>query len=92
MRLELKPRMVAATAEAVAGGPTVATESVVRFGNPADQIVGVAEAEGMDLVVVGTHSRTGLRRMLLGSVAERVVREIPCSVLVVRTHGGSESG
>jgi nucleotide-binding universal stress UspA family protein len=44
-----------------------------------------AERLGLELVVVGTHGRTGLRRLLLGSVAEAVVRRAPCSVLVVRS-------
>jgi nucleotide-binding universal stress UspA family protein len=43
-----------------------------------------AEALDADLVVIGTHGRTGLKRILLGSVAERVVRRAPCPVLTVR--------
>jgi nucleotide-binding universal stress UspA family protein len=50
-----------------------------------DQIVRAAEADpDIDLVVMGTHGRTGLRHALLGSVAEKVVRHAPCAVLVVR--------
>jgi len=59
----------------------------VKFltGAPWDQIVGVARADrAIDLIVMGTHGRTGLRHVLLGSVAERVVRHAPCAVLVVR--------
>lgn len=49
-----------------------------------DEIVGAARADrDIDLIVVGTHGRTGLRRALIGSVAERVVRHAPCNVMVV---------
>ena len=53
-------------------------------GSPAAEIVRLARQGNHDLVVVGTHGRTGFRRLVLGSVAERVVREAPCPVLVVR--------
>jgi nucleotide-binding universal stress UspA family protein len=51
-------------------------------GLPWSTIVGAAA--GCDLIVIGTHGRTGLARILLGSVAEQVIRHAPCSVLVVR--------
>ncbi|HSN89855.1 MAG TPA: universal stress protein [Anaeromyxobacteraceae bacterium] len=53
-------------------------------GAPASEIVRRLREGRFDLAVVGTHGRTGLRRLVLGSVAERVVREAPCPVLVVR--------
>jgi len=52
-------------------------------GRPAAEIVRHAGEIGADLIVVGTHGRTGLAHALLGSVAERVVRHAPCSVLAV---------
>jgi nucleotide-binding universal stress UspA family protein len=55
-------------------------------GNPADAIVRLAEERNVDLIVMGTHGRTGLQHVLLGSVAEKVVRLAPCPVLTVR-HG-----
>lgn len=61
-------------------------EKQVLFGPAAANILRVAEETRADLIVVGTRGRTGLRRMLLGSVAEAVVRAAPCSVLVVRLH------
>lgn len=64
-----------------------AREVAVRFltGTPWDQIVQFARADRtIDLVVMGTHGRTGLAHVLLGSVAEKVVRHAPCAVLVVR--------
>jgi nucleotide-binding universal stress UspA family protein len=57
---------------------------VVLEGDPATEIVRYASGAGMDLIVMGTHGRTGLERLLLGSVAEKVMREALCSVLVVK--------
>ena len=51
---------------------------------PVSEIVRVAETEPCDLIVMGTHGRSGLRRVLMGSVAEHVQREAPCPVLTVR--------
>jgi universal stress protein A len=70
-----------AEAERIAPG-RVAGESVA--GEAAGEIVRFAQRGAFDLVVMGTHGRTGLRRLVLGSVAEKVVRTAPCSVLVVR--------
>lgn len=54
-----------------------------RLGKPFVEIVRYAEENDIDLIVVGTHGRTGLEHMLLGSVAENVVRKAPCPVLTV---------
>ena len=59
----------------------------VATGHPADTIVRIAQARGADLIVMGTHGRTGLQHVLLGSVAERVVRLASCPVLTVRLTG-----
>jgi universal stress protein A len=64
--------------------PSVAHEHRLRLGAPANEIVGLAAAENVDLIVLGTHGRTGLRRLLMGSVAEEVVRRAPCTVYTVR--------
>ncbi|HET7505943.1 MAG TPA: universal stress protein [Kofleriaceae bacterium] len=54
-------------------------------GTPWDQIVKVTRDDPeFDLIVMGTHGRTGIKHVLLGSVAEKVVRHAPCTVLVVR--------
>ena len=53
-------------------------------GPPAREIVRFAASHGIDLIVMGTHGRSGLAHLLLGSVAERVVRTAPCAVLTVR--------
>jgi nucleotide-binding universal stress UspA family protein len=55
-------------------------------GETTSEILRVAEEEGCDLIVMGTKGRTGLARMLLGSVAETVLRQAPCPVLTVRPH------
>ncbi len=61
------------------------TEIEVEHGGAADRILAVAEARGADLIVVGTHGRTGLNRVLLGSVADRVIRSAACPVVTART-------
>ncbi len=61
-------------------------------GDPASQIVRYAADASMDLIVMGTHGRTGLERLLMGSVAERVMRDAPCSVLVVKLPKGIPVG
>jgi nucleotide-binding universal stress UspA family protein len=68
-------------AEDIAGRP-VAT--VMLEGTPWDRITRLAADGHTDLVVVGTHGRTGIQHALVGSVAERIVRHAPCPVLVVR--------
>jgi nucleotide-binding universal stress UspA family protein len=60
----------------------------VATGPPAEAIVRVAEERKADLIVMGTHGRTGLQHVLLGSVAEKVVRLASCPVLTVRYKGG----
>ncbi len=57
---------------------------LVRIGATHDVIVQYARESAIDLIVLGTHGHTGLRHVLLGSVAERVVQHAPCSVLTVR--------
>ncbi len=56
----------------------------VATGNPAERIVALAAEVDADLIVMGTHGRTGLKRWVLGSVAEEVVRRAPCGVYVIR--------
>jgi len=56
---------------------------LIAFGVPADRITRLAKARRADVIVMGTHGRTGIRRALLGSVASRVVATAPCPVLTV---------
>ena len=68
----------------------VPTDSTVRFqrkfivGHPSDVLIDYAKDEHMDLIVMGTHGRTGLERLLMGSVAEVVVRRASCPVLTIK--------
>ena len=59
-------------------------EAIVKAGPAAQTIIDLASSAPAELVVVGTHGRTGLSRLTLGSTAEAVIRSTPCSVLVVR--------
>jgi universal stress protein A len=70
--------------------PSIKVEHKLVDGDPAEQIV--KAAAGMDLIVLGTHGTTGLARLLMGSVAESVLRNAPCPVLTVRTPFKSAGG
>ncbi|WP_337175540.1 universal stress protein [Paludisphaera sp.] len=59
--------------------------TAVCWGAPAEAIVDYAAGSAIDLLVIATHGRTGLSHILLGSVAERIVREAPCPVLTIRS-------
>ena len=67
-----------------AGKAGVRAATVVVEGLAADQIVRVAKARRADLIVMGTHGRTGLSKMVMGSVATRVSASAPCPVMIVR--------
>jgi nucleotide-binding universal stress UspA family protein len=60
----------------------------VEAGQPVEAILAAAKAVHADLIVMGTHGRTGLSRILLGSVAEAVMRRAACPVLTIRAPGG----
>jgi universal stress protein A len=62
----------------------VRASDVLVDGRAAERIVHLATERGADLIVMGTHGRTGMRKLLLGSVAERVIALAPCPVLTVR--------
>jgi nucleotide-binding universal stress UspA family protein len=72
--------------------PRVKVEYKLLDGDPAEQILKAAAAANADLIVLGTHGATGLARLLMGSVAEQVLRKAACPVLTVRTpFKGAES-
>ncbi|MCA9771747.1 MAG: universal stress protein [Myxococcales bacterium] len=62
----------------------VRSRAIFRFGKAFVEIIRVAREENADLIVIGTHGRTGLRHMIIGSVAEKVVRKARIPVLTVR--------
>jgi nucleotide-binding universal stress UspA family protein len=64
--------------------PGVKISTAVEMGVPFQAILDKAEKENVDLIVMSTHGRTGLRHVLIGSVTERVVREARCPVLSIR--------
>jgi nucleotide-binding universal stress UspA family protein len=70
------------------GSPAIKLKHVFVVGDPATEIVRYALEHPIDRIVMGTHGRTGVERLLMGSVAERVLRDAPCSVLVVKLPRG----
>jgi nucleotide-binding universal stress UspA family protein len=73
-------------AEAVASvvGPRLTIETAVVEGRPSAEVLAFAEREGVDLIVMGTHGRGALGKALLGSVADHVIRQAECPVMLVR--------
>jgi nucleotide-binding universal stress UspA family protein len=69
------------------GKEGIPTATTIRSGLPADVILDHAKAAAADLVVMGTHGRSGLSHLFMGSVAERVIRSATCPVLTVRETG-----
>jgi nucleotide-binding universal stress UspA family protein len=82
--LEAEGEEAAENLEARAAERDLETTTEVRSGRAREDIVRYAEEEGIDLIVMGTHGRSGVERLLLGSVTERVLRESGVPVLVVR--------
>jgi nucleotide-binding universal stress UspA family protein len=62
----------------------IPASALIRTGSAPQEIVEVAKSQGTDLIVISTHGHSGLKHVLLGSTAERVVRHASCPVLVVR--------
>lgn len=79
------PEALADTAERVLGDVGAGTH--MRVGTPAATIAEFADEQGSDMIVLGSHGRTGMKRIFLGSVAEAVVRQAPCPVLTVKPFG-----
>jgi nucleotide-binding universal stress UspA family protein len=68
----------------VSPDPAVSVEHHLAAGEPVEEILGLARTQGCDMIVLGTHGRTGLSRLLMGSVADEIVRKAPCPVLTVK--------
>ncbi len=73
----------------VPSDPKVPFEHHLAMGVPAEEIVSLAGELKADLIVIGTHGRTGLKRVLMGSVAEAVMRRAGCPVLTLKEHDKS---
>ena len=82
---EAQARSALARAADPSWGRPPRIEESVRWGDAVTGIVGYASETAIDLIVIATHGRTGLSHVLLGSVAERIVREAPCPVLTIRS-------
>jgi universal stress protein A len=80
---DFRDRLRAAAREVESQGAREVTHEVLT-GPAAGEIVEHARAQGFDLIVMGTHGRRGLSHLLMGSVAERVLRTAPCPVLTVK--------
>ena len=79
-----KKRLAEFVAEKVPdAGAGLKMRQLVDAGQPFGSIVDCAEKEGVDLIVMSSHGRTGLSRMLIGSVTDKILRGAPCPVLVV---------
>ena len=61
-------------------------QTVVKFGHPGEEIVDFAEEIGADLIIVPSHGHHGMKRFVLGSIAEKIIRYAKCPVLVLPTH------
>lgn len=64
----------------------IKTDSFVKVGDPHEKIVDTAKELGADTICMGSHGRTGLKRLLMGSVTEKVIGNAPCPVLVVKSY------
>ncbi len=80
-REELEKKLLAEVPEEIQSR----VETTILFGVPFVEIIKTAREKDIDLIVIGTHGRTGLAHMLIGSVAEKVVRKAPCPVLSVKS-------
>jgi nucleotide-binding universal stress UspA family protein len=71
---------------------TVAYEGTVLFWQVAAEIIRYAEEKMADLIIIGTHGFKGLDRMLLGSVAEKIVKMAPCPVMTINAYRDEKGG
>jgi len=70
----------------------VAYQSTILLGHVAEEIIDYANKETIDLIIIGTHGFKGLNRMLLGSVAEKVIKLAPCPVMTINAYKEQETG
>jgi universal stress protein A len=87
MNAEFENRLLAAQRDVTALGVS-RVDFRLLHGPAAIEVVELARTGDFDLIVMGTHGRTGIRHVLMGSVAERVLRTAPCPVLTVKSASG----
>ena len=83
-QLTIEGKKATAFVENAGRAVSVEVESIILKGNPANEILDFAERNDIDLIVMGTHGKTGIQRFFIGSVSENVVRHSKRAVLVVR--------
>lgn len=79
---QLKTKLLDCIPEEIRSGMDV--EAIVVQGIPFAEIISTARKENIDMIVIGSHGRTGIAHIMLGSVSEKVIRKAPCPVLTVR--------
>ena len=84
-------RTLTARAERIRDATGLPTRPIICTGVPAQEIAAVAEREGVYLIVLGTHGRGSLARLLVGSVADRLIRTAPCPVMTVKAGAVKEA-
>lgn len=60
-------------------------EKIISSGDPAQEIDKIAQNEDVDLLIISTHGRSGLKHLIFGSVAEKIIRHTPCPVLTIKS-------
>lgn len=80
---QIEKQLASAKASAIAFGVQTVQTATLQ-GSPISEILRYAQERGSDLIVMGTHGRTGVKRLFIGSVAENIVRAATCPVLTVR--------
>ncbi|MFT4947879.1 MAG: nucleotide-binding universal stress UspA family protein [Natronomonas sp.] len=88
--IDAAEEMLSDVVESIPEGKTV--ESEIRYGRPAQEIVNVADELAVDAIVIGSHGRDGAKRLLLGSIAESVIRRANVPVTVVREPEAASGG
>jgi len=78
----LKSRLLKSVTEEIKG--KISVEAIVIQGIPFTEIIKASKEYNVDLIIIGTHGRTGLAHIIMGSVAEKIVRKAPCPVLSIR--------
>lgn len=80
--VEMKKKLMDSVSEDVR--EYISVETLITIGIPVDEIIKVAKRKRIDIIVMGTHGRTGISHMVIGSVAEKVIRRSPCPVLCIK--------
>ena len=87
----VNPELEKMLAEVVPADEAVPYEHMVLAGSPATELLRIAKERGADFIVLGTHGRTGISRLLVGSVAEEVLRRAECPVLTVKSSASARN-